>query len=279
MYLYCYRKRPNFGDVLNDVIWEKFLDVDFEREPGSDEVFVGIGTLLNEKLPQARRLHIFGSGYGYGIVTPEQMRNWEVHCVRGPLTAKALSLDPKLAISDPAILLHRTEDLGRRKDIDVSFMPHHAIDSDRLRLICEDVGIHYISPEAPYPQVIDELLRSRKLICSAMHGAIVAEAFRVPWLPVLTHDQILESKWHDWAASLEMSLEFVRLPTIYPRVDPSIKGRVVGALKGAVCRRKLKSLASSTKFRLGSESILEDRLRKLEVRLGEFNARFGRLPA
>ncbi len=274
MYLYCYRKRPNFGDALNDVLWSKYLAVPFEKGPGSDEVFVGIGTLLNEKLPTAKRLHIFGSGLGYGNVTPEQMRNWEVHFVRGPLTAKALSLDPSLAISDPAILLHRTEDLNKPKTFHCSFMPHHAIDSARFRAVCEDVGINYISPEAPCDEVIDQLARSEKLICSAMHGAIAAEALRVPWLPVLTHDQILESKWHDWSESLEMSLEFSKLPTIYPEINPTLKGKLTGIVKESLCKRQLAALSRSQRFRLGSQSVLLDRIFKIERKLEAFNARY-----
>jgi succinoglycan biosynthesis protein ExoV len=274
MYLYCYRRRPNFGDALNDVLWSKFIDVRLEKEAGSDEVFVGIGTLLNEHLPVAKRLHIFGTGLGYGSVAPESMRNWEVHFVRGPLTAKSLSLDPGLAISDPAILIHRTEDLNRAKDIRCSFMPHHSLDSPRFRELCQEIDINYISPELPCDQVMDQLLRSEKLICSAMHGAIAAEALRIPWLPVVTHDAILESKWHDWAGSLEISVEFVRLPTIYQKVEASLKGRVVGCVKKMACKRQLKSLARSGKFQLGSQRILEDRLRWIEEKIADFNARF-----
>lgn len=274
MYLYCYRRRPNFGDALNDVLWQKFIDVRLETEPTSGDVFVGIGTLLNEHLPVAKRLHIFGSGLGYGKVSPESMRSWEVHFVRGPLTAKSLSLDPGLAISDPAILLHRTENLDRAKDIQCSFMPHHSLDSQRFKDLCEEIGINYISPELPCDEVVDQLLRSDKLICSAMHGAIAAEALRIPWLPVVTHGAILESKWHDWAGSLEMSVEFVRLPTIYQKVDVSLKGRIVGSVKKMLCKRQLASLARSGKFQLGSQKVLEDRLQKIEEKIANFNARF-----
>ncbi len=276
MYLYCYRKQPNFGDALTDVVCRKFLDVDFEVDPGADEVFVGIGTLLNEKLPSARRLYIFGSGLGYGSVAPEQMRNWEVSFVRGPLTAKALSIDLRLGISDPAILLHRTENLNRRKEVRCSFMPHHAIDSARLREIIEGAGINYISPHAPCAEVIDEILRSDRLICSALHGAIAAEALRVPWLPVLTNNEILVSKWHDWAASLEMEIVFEHLPTIWPDVGNSLKNRIVAGVKERVCRSQLKKLVCSSKFRLGHLAILLDRLAKIEDKLSSFNASYGK---
>lgn len=274
MYLYCYRKRPNFGDDLNGYLWPRFIDVALTAEPSSDEVFVGIGTLLNERLPKARILHIVGSGLGYGQVTADKMLNWEVHFVRGPLTAKALSLDNDLAISDPAILLNRTEDLGRKKKFKCSFMPHHGIDSERYRNLCESVGLQYISPEAPCEVVITQILESEKLICSAMHGAIVAEAFRVPWLAVQTDHQILVSKWHDWAASLELDIEFTQLPAIYPQPEPTLKGGVIAWVKASLVQWQLQRLANSRKFQLGSDRILESRLKKMEERVRYFNAKY-----
>lgn len=276
MYLYFYRERPNFGDALNDYLWGKWIEIDFKNEMGSDEVFVGIGTILNEELPSARVLHIFGSGLGYGEVTPQSMRSWRVHFVRGPLTARALGLDTALSISDPAILLHRTENLNRRKDVPCAFMPHHGIRSQRMRLLCEEAGVHYIDPEAPYAFVIDEILRSERLICSAMHGAIAAEALRVPWLPVVTHFKILKSKWDDWAASMDTVVNFKEVPTIWPQPAASFKGRVVANSKAWVFRRRLVHLAASKKFQLGSDRILNDRLRRIEDRMAMFNAEQGR---
>ena len=271
MHLYCYRKLPNFGDALNDYLWPRFIAAGFTPEPDAEEVFVGIGTILNERLPKARILHIFGSGLGYGSVTQELMAHWRVHFVRGPLTARALGLDPSLGIADPAILLHKSEDLDRSKDIACAFMPHHGIHSKRLRLLCEQAGVFYIDPEAPCKTVIDQLLRSERLICSALHGAIAAEAFRIPWLPVVTHPQMLLSKWDDWAAAMETEVRFQTLPTIWPEADRSLKGRLIAGIKHVAFRSKLKTLARSRRFQLGTDRILRERLERIEERIHAFN--------
>ncbi|WP_018169295.1 polysaccharide pyruvyl transferase family protein [Thioalkalivibrio sp. ALMg9] len=272
MYLYSYRKRPNFGDALNDYLWPRFIRTPLEAEPGSNEVFVGIGTLLNERLPASGVLHIFGSGLGYGTVPAEAVARWTVHFVRGPLTAASLNLDPKLAISDPGILLHRTEDLNPKKDIDCAFMPHHALFSERMRQLCEQAGVHFIHPEASCDSVIDQIGRSRKLICSAMHGAITAEALRVPWLPVITNRQMLLSKWHDWSASMQTEVHFHKLPTIWSHANRSPHGWVLAKFKGNAFSRKLKQLARKGNFQLGADRILQDRIQRIENKIHDFNS-------
>ncbi|WP_024326793.1 hypothetical protein [Thioalkalivibrio sp. AKL19] len=273
MYLYSYRKHPNFGDALNDYLWPRFIDTPLETEPGSDEVFVGIGTLLNERLPTSGTLHIFGSGLGYGTVPAEAIARWTVHFVRGPLTAASLNLDPKLAISDPGILLHRTEDLNRKKDIDCAFMPHHALFSKRMSQLCEQAGVHFIHPEAPCDSVIDQIGRSRKLICSAMHGAITADALRVPWLPVITNRQMLLSKWYDWSASIQTDIRFHKLPTIWSHAHRSPHGWLLARIKAYTFSRKLQQLSQKGSFQLSSEGILQDRVRRIEKKIDEFNSR------
>lgn len=272
MYLYRYRKRPNFGDELNDYLWPRFIRAPLEPEPGSADVLVGIGTLLNERLPDHGTLHILGTGYGYGAPpTPHAMSRSQIHFVRGPLTAKTLGIDPALAISDPGILLNRTEDLNRKKDIDCAFMPHHGLCHERMKVLSEIAGVHFIHPEAPCESVLDQIGRSRKLICSAMHGAIAAEALRVPWLPVITSPEIVPEKWQDWAASLEIEVSFRKLPTIWSPPEPSIKGRLAARIKAAVFPRRLAALAHSQRFHLGADHLLTDRVARMEDTLEAFN--------
>ncbi|WP_018936302.1 polysaccharide pyruvyl transferase family protein [Thioalkalivibrio sp. ALJ24] len=272
MYLYRYRKRPNFGDELNEYLWPRFIRAPLEPEPGSEDVLVGIGTLLNERLPEQGTLHILGTGYGYGAPpTPDAMRRAKIHFVRGPLTAKTLGLDPSLAISDPGILLNRTEDLDQKKDIDCAFMPHHGLCHDRMKALCEDAGVHFIHPEASCESVIDQIGRSRKLICSAMHGAIAAEALRVPWLPVITSPEIVPDKWQDWAASLNITVSFRKLPTLWSPPESSIKGRLVARAKATAFEHRMRALARSRHFRLGSDHRLNERLARMEGILNAFN--------
>ena len=271
MRLYYYRYKPNFGDALNEIIWPRFLHKGFSHDAECDQIFVGIGTLLNERLPKARLLHIFGSGVGYGSIPLHEKDSWKIHFVRGPLTASKLGIHPSFGISDPAILLHRFADLNISKIYECSFMPHYAIDSPRYRKLCESIGLNYISPLSDCNAIITAISKSNRLICSAMHGAIAAEALRVPWLPVLTSDDILTSKWDDWTESMQLRIRFAKLPALWPEVSPRLSGRAIGALKTAVVRKELNRLSRSDRFILGSEKVLEERLRRIEEQIEIFN--------
>src|SRR5580658_4868650 len=97
----------NFGDELNRWLWPELLG-DVSCDAHDDVLFVGIGTILDQTLPSARVTIVFGTGAGYTSVprdiAPYSAR-WRIYGVRGPLTARALKLDQRFVMTDPAILL------------------------------------------------------------------------------------------------------------------------------------------------------------------------------
>ena len=114
MRLYYYGEYKNFGDVLNTWLWPKLLPNMFDEDAGI--LFVGIGTLLNDFIPAKPLKAVFGAGVGYGKGLPVIDQNWKIYCVRGPLSAQALGLEPKLAVTDSAALL-RNINLPPKKNI------------------------------------------------------------------------------------------------------------------------------------------------------------------
>lgn len=202
--LYYFRSaKSNFGDELNPWMWPRLL-------PGllddcNDELFLGIGTILNNSVPRVPRKIVFGSGYGYGEPPKIEPGKWRIHCVRGPLTANALGLPAALAICDPAILLRRMHWPPVDKTYPVSFIPHwESIDRGHWQLACAEAGIHLIDPTSPVEQVVAELRASDLVIAEAMHGAIAADALRIPWIPVQPQLRMHSPKWQDWCASVEV---------------------------------------------------------------------------
>ena len=195
-------KYPNFGDDINPYLWSHFLPDFFDEV--SSELFFGIGTILNrESLPEAKRYIVFGSGCGYGA-PPSLDERWDVRFVRGPLTAYTLGLPFESAITDPAILVASLPGGAVGGQDAPAFMPHHwtAVHfGATLRRTCTRRGIRYLDPREEVPTTLEKLRRSRVLLAEAMHGAIVADALGIPWVPISVSSRILAFKWNDWCAT------------------------------------------------------------------------------
>lgn len=243
---YCDVPFGNFGDELNTYLWPRLLPDAFsgtvrfwpeepkvvDRSDPHDALFVGIGTLINNKVPAAERKVVFGSGAGYQQL-PAIDRRWEFHCVRGPLTAHALGLPSEMAITDPAILVRLLPPAARGPVFSTSFMPHWCqAQSGAWQKICAAMGIQFIDPRWPPFRVLEAIARSQLLISEALHGAIVADALRVPWVAVSSKHHILSFKWRDWCASIGEEYEPVTIPAIW-KPQPGVRSTVVNAIKMA----------------------------------------------
>ncbi|AFY81284.1 polysaccharide pyruvyl transferase family protein [Oscillatoria acuminata] len=210
--------RQNFGDALNVWLWEQLLDGILDDDPSS--VFVGIGTLLNDALPtrtsNAKQRIIFSTGAGYEKQALSLDESYHIYCLRGPISAQILGVDPGLAITDGALLLRKVIDLNPLpKKYKFSYMPHYDFAGDGWQNACDQQGFGYISPAWDLTQVITSIRETEVLICEAMHGAIVADALRVPWIPAKTHPAILALKWQDWCASVGLEYHPQALGYLY----------------------------------------------------------------
>ena len=45
------------------------------------------------------------------------------------------------------------------------------------------------------------------MLAESLHAAIIADAFRVPWIPVRIGHKFLAGKWTDWAAGIGVTLQ------------------------------------------------------------------------
>lgn len=197
---------PNFGDELNHWLWPRLLPNFFDEQ--EDQIFLGIGSVLFDFHAASARKIVFGAGFAGYTEPPKMDGNWDVYFVRGPLTAQALGLDKKLGVGDSAILLRSCVAESSAKRYKVSFMPHwESIIDGHWEAVCAEAGIHLISPCAPVDAVIDELMASELVITEAMHGAIVSDALRVPWVPARPIQPQHRHKWFDWAGALQIDLQ------------------------------------------------------------------------
>ncbi len=214
MKLYFYRaKAPNFGDELNLTMWQHFLPPDF-FDDNETEMFLGIGSILFDRFPQTVRKLVVGSGYG-AYTPPPNIKDgsWEILFVRGPRTAEALGIDPKLAIADAAILLRETPLPAPKDGVGVAFMPHFdSIERGNWAEVCDLAGVTFLDPTGDVDDLIATIRGARVVITEAMHGAIVSDALRTPWIGMRPIAAAHRFKWNDWAEALGIELRHNTLP-------------------------------------------------------------------
>ncbi len=207
----------NFGDELNPWLWEKLIPGILDED--ASVAFVGIGSLINNGLPQktryARKIVIFGTGVGYGKGVPKIDGSYTIYCVRGLLSAQALGISEKLAITDGAVLIRQVFSNQSPKKYRFSYMPHYELAGKGWETVCQKLGFGYIDPRWSVEQVLSSISETEILLAEAMHGAIIADALRVPWLPITTNSSILAFKWQDWCSSIGVEYQPIRMKRLH----------------------------------------------------------------
>jgi succinoglycan biosynthesis protein ExoV len=215
----------NFGDDLNLWLWDFLLPG--LREVHEETLLVGVGTVLNADLlaPVGHKL-VVGSGFGYGSLPDmSNASQWDIRCVRGPLTAKKVGLPPEKGIIDPAVMVTEMPEFqnlpknGRR-----TFIPHwESAAAGVWPAVCKTVGLSYLDPRGDAKAVIREIAQSELIVAESMHGAILADAFRVPWIAVSTSRSINSFKWNDWASTVGVTYAPNHVP-VSTRAEAIAKG-------------------------------------------------------
>ena len=287
--------RSNFGDDLNEWLWPQLIP-DF-LDDDSRTLFLGIGSIIGEQYPPSAKKIVVGTGYvpAYHSKVPNvHDGNWDIAFVRGPRTARALSIPVSLGIGDAAILLRALDINFHREPRFVGFMPHwESMQRGDWKAACKLAGIRLIDPTAPVETILKEILGCKVLITEAMHGAIVADALRVPWIPLLPIDHAHREKWFDWADALNIQLIRHRLwpsnpaelmrSAIYRPFLSRIAGclevqpvsRLAQPLMTYAAAKRLSSLSKETPS-LSADGALDtalyhmlDKLRQIEKRYGK----------
>ena len=280
MKLYYYQKTcGNFGDDLNLWLWKNLFPDAFDED--DKKVFFGIGTIINDRIydraPNADRIIIFSSGVGYGKTPLQNLPTindrWKVYCLRGPLSAKALGVSPDLAITDGAVLIRRLFEPQTKieKKQKFSYMPHvdQAVKHGEIwQKICQQAGYGYIDPRWTREEVLTALCQTETLITEAMHGAIVADALRVPWIPVKTSSSIFEFKWWDWCKSLDLEYTPHQMSELPSR--KSVPSRIKKFIISQKIVKELKAIAESSTPILSNDGKIEQLTTRLEEKVESF---------
>ncbi|WP_425093880.1 polysaccharide pyruvyl transferase family protein [Tropicimonas sp. S265A] len=215
MRLIYYKSEPNVGDALNPWLWSRLLGPLMDDDP--DHAFLGIGTILVEGyVKRARKITVFGSGARSRRTLPDfSAAEWDLRFVRGPRTAR---LTGAAFVSDPAIVLPRLLPAsGARSGL--GFVPHFKTRPETVAQVAAALNARVVSPALGVEAFVQELASCEKVVCEAMHGAIIADAYRIPWAG-LRLDVAYKAgasnvfKWRDWCESIDAPYAFSPLPLI-----------------------------------------------------------------
>jgi succinoglycan biosynthesis protein ExoV len=243
----------NFGDELNTVLWPPLLPDFFDDDPA--ELFLGIGSVLDARHDTTAVKLVAGAGYGGYQALPVLDASWVVHWVRGPRTARLLGLPEACGLGDPAMLLPGPGSGSARS---IGFMPHfESLARGAWAEAAAAAGVTLIDPRGDQRAILAAIGDCRVLLSEAMHGVIVADAMRVPWIALRPLAPVHRAKWYDWADALELQVRFHPLaasslpellhgsPLAASRRGRRLLDRADAVLAGAAWRRIIEQAAQS----------------------------------
>ncbi len=269
-----YHQGANFGDAINPIIFNHYVN-DVLEQKDNFELF-GIGSILGLKRPSSgvKKAVVFSSGFAAGaestygkLPSGAELEKYDFRCVRGPLTCKKLGLHPEKGIADGAILLSDVLPNSREKKYSFAYMPHvGSLDFySNWKGLIESLGIKFINPSDPVQRVLTEVQETEVLICEAMHGAIIADTYRIPWIPIKTNTLINDFKWNDYCKSLSLSYNPQIFKTLYDK--ETLKSVFEKKLEKVKLNNTLTSAVASNLYFGYQKSIIESSIKKQFLKL------------
>jgi len=255
----------NFGDDLNPWLWKKLLGDSNDYDKSLD--FVGIGSILDNRVESNNKKIVFGSGVRDFNFDINDISNVDIRFVRGPISSKVTN---SKYITDSAYALRqlpKKEYTKKHKTAIVPYFRHFY--QFNWKLFQKATGIHVIDPTQDVEQVITEINESETILAAAMHGAILADIYRVPWMRVKFskhgHESALTSelKWNDWFGSIELT----DVPTHYFDFNFNQK---ISKPKQWYALFKMKFKFKKNRFIMSSNEVIQDVDQKIKTEIEQF---------
>lgn len=282
MKLYYYKSpHGNFGDDLNEWLWPRlFPGLEAKHD---DTALIGIGSILGKNsAPDARRRVVMGTGIRRPKTAPVVDETWDIRFVRGPITASALGLGAEKVITDGAICLGLLDWPVVEKVYDIGFVPHYHFVTDYPAVLGLSHGFKVIDPRLPVEEAIRSIRQCKRIVTESLHGAIIADLFRVPWTRVSLYSWQTESvdvsslKWLDWSLSLKVD----GFPSVTKNI-PNLRrryGKILAVpfklkLKSTVCSL-IRSISEKQQFCLSETEILDEKIGRASEVVESFKASY-----
>jgi len=199
-------------------------------------------SFIRPRLKRAnQRLDFWGCGWRGNWLDDELLTTTHIHAVRGPITHRRFNLGLEVPLGDPGLLLPWLCDLPSNDHGRTIIVPHfqrtyHLPAAERCRRTGCDllVATQVRFDETPHvrrkvrnrlevlyastilsidtptlEEAVAQIAGASFVLTGSLHGAILAQAYGVPWAAY--YDGYVDTlpKWYDFAAYLGIDLDFV----------------------------------------------------------------------
>jgi hypothetical protein len=223
LFPYWRHRRPtrNFGDALTDLYRLRLLAA---PSPADRGVYFLVGSVLDEAwlrrgLRFARErggaAHYWTCGWRGSPVPDALLGAARVSAVRGPVTRRQLGLPADMPVGDSALLLPLLHDPPATAIRHRRLLVPHFNDPRRERMLrrprdwgADAVASAEVDGIAAILAVVDAVARSRMVLAGAMHAAVAAAAYGVPFAFFADGFVDCPPKWDDLAASFGTTAVF-----------------------------------------------------------------------
>jgi pyruvyltransferase len=185
MFKFHYCNIPNFGDQLNQTIFD-FYDIPFvHSEPEKAQVFC-VGSVL-DRAPESFYGYVLGSGF-MSANTRKSFYNAKILALRGRYTAERILTHNKQkhTFFDPGILISNII-TPQKKTYPLGIVLHsvdenNLIIGELLKKNPEDILL--IDPKEHVDEVCKKISSCEAIASSSLHGIIIAHSYNIPatWL-------------------------------------------------------------------------------------------------
>jgi hypothetical protein len=218
------------------------------RAENSARCLIPIGSTLDSAFirpmlqKQNQGLDFWGCGWRGNWLDDTLLENVQIHAVRGPLTHRRFALPSSVPQGDPVLLVPWLCEFPPNEHGRAVVIPHfrrtYALSAAER---CRRTGCDMLVPtqvrfdDAPHVkrklrghvetlygqavlaidcptlmEAVAQIAGASFVLTGSLHGAILAQAFGVPWAAY--YDGYVDTlpKWYDFAAYLGMQLDFVR---------------------------------------------------------------------
>lgn len=201
----------NFGDALHEILVPQKQHYEWTFDEKNMHFIVGSvisNTIMKETLDKGYKPIFHGCGWRGEPLNPNLVKHCEFHGVRGPYTQEELAqhdIDTEISL-DPAYQLPHIVSPGEANGLAIAV--RHILDDTEKT----PNTIHEIKADALFrPRVEDKddiinfikkISGARFVLAGAMHAAIVADAYDIPFALMKSEYIDCPPKWADWLASV-----------------------------------------------------------------------------